>query len=141
MENDREPIYQQFHMLRVRSHFDAAHRLDGYNGPCANLHGHRWEVLCSFVVGSSDSVGIAVDFKELKKLLADVLPDHLFLNDWIAEKNWTGNPTAETLIRVIAIEIERAILNKFKGVDVRLSRIELWESPDCSVVLARPRFE
>jgi len=30
-------------ILKVRGHFDAAHRLVGYDGDCSKLHGHRWE--------------------------------------------------------------------------------------------------
>ena len=28
--------------LTVKDHFDAAHALPGYDGPCQYLHGHTW---------------------------------------------------------------------------------------------------
>lgn len=130
----------QYHMLRVRSHFDAAHQLSGYDGPCANLHGHRWEVLCSFSVRGNDDVGIAVDFKMLKKMLAEVLPDHMLLNSWLNENHCSLNPTAEVLVRVIALKIKERLSNDFHDGSVNLARVELWESPDCSVVYHIPRF-
>jgi len=29
------------HKIQVKTHFDAAHYLKGYQGACANLHGHN----------------------------------------------------------------------------------------------------
>ncbi len=30
--------------LKVKSHFDAAHRIRDYKGKCSRTHGHRWDV-------------------------------------------------------------------------------------------------
>lgn len=128
--------------LKVRRHFDAANCLKGYQGACANLHGHRWEVLASFRAQPAtevDSVGIMVDFKTLKRAVDACLPDHLFLNDldeFKTEKFKNMNPTAEVLVWLIALRIERSVIDHgILGVD--LASVELFESPDCSVVITR----
>ncbi len=78
--------------LHTETTIDSCHRLEGYNGKCADLHGHTWKIELWFRGDSNnvDKVGILVDFgivKELKERL-----DHKYLND-IIEKN----PTAEIL--------------------------------------------
>src|SRR3990167_57597 len=49
-------------------HWEYAHRLIGYNGPCARLNGHsaRAEIHC---VGELDKSDIAVDFGHIKELM------------------------------------------------------------------------
>ncbi len=53
--------------------FDAAHRLvDGYQGKCASLHGHTWEVtICIRSMGSElDCHGMVFDFNDFAPLRA-----------------------------------------------------------------------
>ncbi len=69
--------------ISVQAHYDSAHLLRDYDGKCARLHGHRYEVQ---VVVQADDVGksgMVFDFTDLKrhlKALADGL-DHRNLND------------------------------------------------------------
>ena len=74
--------------------FEAAHKLIGYDGDCANLHGHSY-VLEIQVKGVVDEQGFVMDFKELKHFVQtkviDLL-DHVYLNDIIK------NPTAENIV-------------------------------------------
>lgn len=124
--------------ISVLAHFDAAHCLTGYQGDCANLHGHRWEVRATFEKATGlDSVGISVDFKELKRRINEVLPDHRLLND-IPELRGSiatpsTNPTAENLLPVLWQRIAIAV----EGV-CSLVHLELWESPGCSVSCGAP---
>lgn len=32
------------YFLKTTASFDSAHFLQGYNGKCANLHGHHWVI-------------------------------------------------------------------------------------------------
>ena len=85
--------------LEWRTHFDAAHHLPGYDGPCAQMHGHRWEVLLilgPFSREHLDAQGIAYDFRELKRGdAARVIQqyDHKLLNDLLGDVP----PSAENL--------------------------------------------
>lgn len=107
--------------LRIESHFDAAHKLVGYQGKCSKLHGHRWKVEV-FVIGEKlDKVGILVDFKTLKKCLCQITEklDHCYLNDF----KDIGNPTSENISRYIYRNLQD--LPK----SVRLEKVRVWETP------------
>jgi len=109
------------YILQVKQHFDAAHYLNGYEGDCAKLHGHRWEVEIHLAYDKLDNLGMAVDFKSVKATLKELLPDHKCLNDI-----YTFNPTAENLAKYLYEEI-KVIYN------YHLTRIKIWESPDCCI--------
>ena len=51
--------------------FDSAHFLSGYNGKCANIHGHRWKIeveICGEQLASDgEKRGMLIDFGDLKK--------------------------------------------------------------------------
>jgi 6-pyruvoyltetrahydropterin/6-carboxytetrahydropterin synthase len=104
---------------RVRGHFDAAHRLVGYQGKCARLHGHRWEVEVEVAADRLDDLGMLCDFGKLRDILRSILPDHLDVNEVYVGMN----PTAENLARVF-YEQMKARVPETVGVTV-------WETPDC----------
>ncbi len=53
--------------LEISRHFSGAHRLVGYPGGCANLHGHNWLVTVCLEAEKLNEIGIAYDFKDLKR--------------------------------------------------------------------------
>jgi len=59
------------YLLKTSASFDSAHFLKGYNGKCANLHGHTWkvevEVCSSSLVPDGEKRGMVIDFSDLKK--------------------------------------------------------------------------
>ena len=108
--------------LRIESHFDAAHKLVGYEGKCSRVHGHRWKVEV-FVSGNKlDNIGILVDFEVLKQKVEKTVEklDHSFLNDF----KEIGNPTSENISKYIFNNL-RGLLNS-----VKLEKVRVWESPD-----------
>jgi 6-pyruvoyltetrahydropterin/6-carboxytetrahydropterin synthase len=109
------------YIIRVKQHFDAAHYLRGYDGDCARLHGHRWEVELVLKYEKLDDMGMAVDFKTIKQALRDILPDHKCLNEV-----YTFNPTAEHLARYLYEELKLEF-------DCHLQKVNIWESPGCYV--------
>lgn len=106
--------------LITEAEFDSAHFLKGHPGKCANIHGHRWRVICEIGGHSLQAVGpergMLVDFALLKqalKSLADAL-DHRLIYEEGALKAATAaaleaegfallplpfTPTAENLSR------------------------------------------
>ena len=87
--------------LSVKTHFSAAHRLIGYDGACANLHGHNWDVEI-FVRGDSlNKIGMLVDFRDIKAAIREVMKelDHCDLNQLPAFL--VENPTSENLARYL----------------------------------------
>lgn len=106
--------------LRVESHFDAAHKLIGYEGKCARLHGHTWKVE-AFVIGEKlNDLGILIDFEKLQKKLKNITEklDHSFLNDF----KEIGNPTTENLAKYIFENLKDLDANS------RLEKVRVWES-------------
>ena len=59
--------------LTVKDHFDAAHALPGYDGPCRFLHGHTWDIEVTIAGQHLDDVGMLYDFKDIKRDLHAVL--------------------------------------------------------------------
>jgi len=57
--------------LQTECEFDAAHRLVGYEGNCRSIHGHTWKVVVCVrgFRSQRDSVGILLDFKDVKNLV------------------------------------------------------------------------
>ncbi len=104
--------------LGLIAEFDAAHSLPGYQGKCANLHGHTYkaEVVVEGAVGAN---GFVMDFYDLKRILAAALADldHRCLNDLLQ------NPTAE----MIAQEICRRLKQELEATEIRLVSLKLWE--------------
>lgn len=116
------------YQVSVESHFDAAHYLRNYHGRCENLHGHRFKVIANLKAAGLDESGMAYDFTELKRHLADALVnfDHTCLND--SSPFDKINPSSENIARTIYNQLQP----KFPE-GVLLSSVEVWESPQSRV--------
>jgi 6-pyruvoyltetrahydropterin/6-carboxytetrahydropterin synthase len=112
----------QMFRLRVQSEFDAAHKMDGYQGKCANLHGHTYKVEAFFTAKQQDSIGVSVDLRALKEKLAKVTEqfDHSYLNDF----KELGNPSTENLARFIFQRLKKDVPN-----GAALEKVRIWETP------------
>jgi len=112
--------------LIVESEFSAAHRLRGYDGQCEKLHGHNWRVEMTVAADRLNDLGMAMDFKDVKRILNEVVAgfDHVFLND--LPEFGTQNPTTENCARTI---FERCGEHMPEGLRVR--EVTVWESPRC----------
>lgn len=74
--------------------FESAHKLENYNGKCANLHGHSYTLHVS-VLGNVSSDGFVLDFGDIKKIVDEIIIsklDHNYLNEIIKQ------PTAENIL-------------------------------------------
>ena len=113
----------------VEASFCAAHQLRCYQGECERLHGHNWKVEISLYSEKLDSLGMVMDFKELKSLLNEVLKelDHHHLNELPAFKE--ANPTTEN----IAAFLYKEINGKMNKREIRLHRVRVWENKGSSV--------
>ena len=118
--------------LTVRSSFSAAHLLRGYEGNCERLHGHNWLVEATVESEAVDSRGMALDFRELKRVLNDVLVrlDHKHLNE--IPPFDMENPSSENIARHIYGEMEGKI-----EAPARLARVTVWESDDARAEYSR----
>jgi 6-pyruvoyltetrahydropterin/6-carboxytetrahydropterin synthase len=105
--------------LKVRQHFDAAHHLEGYDGQCSRVHGHRWIVELEVAYDSLSASGMGADFSEVKRVLRNILPDHCDVNEVYVHMN----PTAENLARVLYDQAKARIPETVA--------VTVWETPDC----------
>jgi 6-pyruvoyltetrahydropterin/6-carboxytetrahydropterin synthase len=121
--------------LLVRTRFAAAHQLHGYDGSCANLHGHTWMVEVSVAGRELDRNGMLIDFKKLKEEVQKVLVelDHHNLNDLPAfgMSGEAGNPTAENVAVYIFKRIK--LLLTAYSIPLTVTGVRVWESPDAAV--------
>ena len=116
--------------LTVRSAFEAAHFIDGYNGKCSRLHGHNWTIEAVIRGENLDKLGMLIDFKILKAELNKVLDelDHRFLNE--LESFVEENPTAENLARKI---FRQLAANEIFSGSTKLYAVKVFESPNSCV--------
>lgn len=76
---------ETMYILSTQSDFDSAHFLKDYDGKCANIHGHRWNVVIEVkgekLQEKGSEKGMVTDFSALKKSLKKLtkMLDHSLL--------------------------------------------------------------
>lgn len=125
--------------------FETAHAIYGYQGPCAHIHGHSYELHVSVksqkpIEGYLEGQGILIDFKELKTIVNEKVVralDHKLIlsKEYLANsKNsfapealfiFDAEPTAENMLLFI-----RNQLLPIMPSHIRLSALRLWETRD-----------
>lgn len=117
---------QGFYEVCVKTNFSAAHFLRDYPGDCARLHGHNWDVEVFVRCEKLNELGIAVDFRDIKRALREVLQDfdHTNLNDLSVFRN--QNPSSENMARVLY----QALGKKIDTDKVSVSKIKVSETPN-----------
>ncbi len=118
--------------VSVEETFAAGHALRGYRGKCENVHGHNYRVQLTIEGAELDSIGLLVDFVEVKKRIRGVVEylDHRFINDLPPFD--TLNPSAENMAKYFYDEIGAGL----KG-GARLGRVTIWET-DITSATYRP---
>ena len=109
----------------IKTHFSAAHRLEGYPGDCARSHGHNWIVEVYVQCKELNEIGIGIDFRHIKAAVGEVLfnLDHFHLND--LEPFKTMNPSSENIARYLYRELSQ----KINANGVRVSKVKVSETP------------
>jgi 6-pyruvoyltetrahydropterin/6-carboxytetrahydropterin synthase len=132
--------------------FDAGHRIPDHRSQCRNLHGHRYVLEITLqgdlveTEGAPDR-GMVMDFADVKALASEHLVDkwdHAFLvyegdtqvRDFL--DSMAGHktvvldriPTVENLAAV-AFEILANVYDAHYGVNLRLHKVRLYETPNC----------
>lgn len=118
-------------MIRLSKifHFEMAHAIHGYDGPCKHIHGHSYELhvtVSSFTPTKNylPGTGFEIDFAEIKQLVQEhvITPlDHALVLSlafqekypgyWQHQKlvSWQVEPTAENLLIFIAKTLEEKL--------------------------------
>jgi 6-pyruvoyltetrahydropterin/6-carboxytetrahydropterin synthase len=123
--------------ISVEESFAAGHALREYHGKCERLHGHNYKVQVTLAGERLDSIGLLVDFVEVKRLLHAVADrmDHQFLNE--IEPFDVQNPSAENMAKYFHDEISKGLTAVPLEVPVRVALVKVWET-DTSVAIYRP---
>lgn len=127
-------------------HFEMAHALYGYDGPCKNIHGHSYQLSVT-IIGKVETdsknpkQGMVVDFSVLKnivdKLIVKELDHALVLNEYSPHKKMLNDnsmfekivltkfqPTCENLLIDFAM-----IIKKNLPKNITLHHLKLRETP------------
>lgn len=111
--------------ISIKGHFCGAHCLKGYDGPCANLHGHNWEVEVFLRGPGLNRLGMLMDYRLLKELLRKVLADLDHQNLNLLPHFKKNNPTAENIAKFIFNKLAPQI----RPANCRLQRVRASETP------------
>ena len=105
----------------------------GYPGHCGDLHGHTWKVRVEVRTEETDSIGISIDFKELKQKTQTILNqlDHHYINEISPFDQ--QNPTAENLSRYIFKELQKILPSH-----THLTQVTVWESENYAASYLEP---
>jgi len=114
----------------VRSEFASAHYLREYQGNCENLHGHNWTVEAVVKTEMLDKIGVGIDFRELKKILNEILNefDHTCINEHPFFKD--KNPSSELLAYYIFLKMKDSLSKNDK---IEVYKITVCETPRSGV--------
>jgi 6-pyruvoyltetrahydropterin/6-carboxytetrahydropterin synthase len=121
--------------VSVEDTFSAGHALRGYKGKCENVHGHNYRVRVTLQGPQLDTIGLLVDFTELKRAMREVMGrlDHQFVND--LEPFKSVNPSAENLAKYFYDEVTSLLPALPPG--ARITDVIIWET-DTSRAQYRP---
>jgi len=116
--------------VSVEETFSAGHALRGYKGKCENPHGHNYRVQVTLEGPQLDSIGLLIDFTELKRVIRGVIQrlDHQFIND--LEPFTTINPSAENMAKYFYDEVTGQLKGLPGGAHV--TDIVIWETDTAS---------
>jgi 6-pyruvoyltetrahydropterin/6-carboxytetrahydropterin synthase len=115
--------------VSVEETFSSGHALRGYKGKCENVHGHNYRVQVTLAGPQLDSIGLLVDFTELKRVVRGIIAeiDHQFLND--LEPFKTLNPSAENLAKYFYDETSRQLT---LPAGAGITEVTVWETDTAS---------
>ena len=110
----------------IQTHFSSAHKLVGYPGDCARMHGHNWLIEVHVRCRELNAIGIGIDFRDIKTAVKEVIArmDHCDLNDLPEFRD--ANPTSEN----IAVAIWNRLAAPIAAAGANLHAIRVWETPD-----------
>lgn len=122
--------------VTIEETFAAGHALRNYRGKCENVHGHNYRCQVTLEGAELDSIGLLVDFVELKKVVHSVLDrmDHQWLNEFPPFD--VLNPSAENMAKYIYDGVCEGLKPR-EG--VRVGSIRLWETDTASATYRPPR--
>jgi 6-pyruvoyltetrahydropterin/6-carboxytetrahydropterin synthase len=133
--------------LKTSAAFDSAHFLSGYNGKCANLHGHRWTIEVQAASAKLNETGkcrgMVIDFGDLKKAVRKLADDfdHAVIYEKGTLKENTIKAFHEENFRLIAVPFRptaecfaKYFFELLSEEGISLKSVTVYETPEnCAV--------
>jgi 6-pyruvoyltetrahydropterin/6-carboxytetrahydropterin synthase len=128
--------------IKVEHSFDSAHFLAGYQGKCANIHGHRWrievDIAARELIAAGQCQGMVADFSEVKQVVREMLDfyDHALIMEEGTLREATWKCLEEEGFRVIEVKFRPTAENfsaffyrciRERGYPVK--RVTVYETP------------
>ena len=113
--------------VTVKTGFSAAHQLRLYDGKYENLHGHNWTAQVTVEADELNTIGVGIDFVELKEMVERILSRLDYQNINEISPFDKENPSAENIARWLFLELKTQIDTK----STRVKRVEVCEMEGC----------
>jgi 6-pyruvoyltetrahydropterin/6-carboxytetrahydropterin synthase len=138
--------------LKTSASFDSAHFLAGYEGKCANIHGHRWRIEAEFagseLVNEGTKRGMLIDFGDIKsavRSLADSFDHALIYEEGSLRAETVAALNAENF-RLIAVPFRPTaerfaeyFYSQLREQGLPASSVAVYETPEnCAVYEETP---
>lgn len=133
------------YFLKIEHSFDSAHFLNGYQGKCGNIHGHRWkvevEIKSEKLQEEGMFSGMIVDFSDLKRDVKCIIDyyDHALIIEKKSMKKKTLECLKEDGFKLIEVDFrptaENFAYHFFKCIEdkgYKVHRITVYETPNNS---------
>lgn len=134
---------RDMYYLKATACFDSAHFLHGYNGKCANIHGHHWIVEAKInsdkLQTSGEKRGMLLDFGDFKQIVKEIAEgfDHTLIYEQSTLKSTTvaalkeeGFSLVETDFRPTAENFAAHIYSELCSKGLPVTRVTVYESPE-----------
>lgn len=131
--------------------FDSGHRVMNERMKCFNMHGHTYLFELEYIFNQMESIGYAIDFKEIKRVgcqwIDDILDhgmilnphDHVCINAaketesklWLMSLNGYGeycNPSVENIAKEIFLAQE-ILFAQYPH--LKINKVRIYETPNC----------
>lgn len=155
---------QKKQYITRKGNFDSGHRVMNERMKCFSIHGHTYLYELTFSFNSMKSIGYAIDFKEIKRVMCQWVDDYLdhgmILNPmdteliqvtknlgsklWLMSLAGTDNegelrycnPTVENIATEVccAMKLLTELLYPDPAIGLRVHKVKIYETPNCFTV-------
>lgn len=127
--------------IKKNYHFYAAHRNKEAGEKCGRIHGHTYDVRCTFQFKRIADNGITTLFSEIDKMVEPIIKEycHWFViyeeDPLVSALELAGEPIKKVPFETSAENMARWLFNRIKReTDLNITRIELAETKSSNVV-------
>jgi 6-pyruvoyltetrahydropterin/6-carboxytetrahydropterin synthase len=127
-------------------HFCYGHRLLEYSGKCRHLHGHNGRAVITLAAPALDSLGMVLDFNQLKRVVGGWIDEHLDHKMLLRRDDPVlplllrqGEPVYVLDVNPTAENIARLIFEFTAGQGFPVVEVKLWETDSCFASYRGPR--